>query len=495
MHSLNRGCLGRSDSVYRKMRRRSLRQLNHWCVYCTLLCSCVGVVPPDSQHGRTPGAPKASGESNVGASIRPLPGCNQELAALVRKQIEKLQPRSVVDLKEVWRNPCVAHFVRFFPLPMGLSPPELKQLWANGLRDCLEASVGGFEGLGRRSFAVPPEPRPSLDDEERLALGRWLCQHGEPECDRSLSYRRRAEASFARSAQNSRDVVQTLERLSSERDPCAHARDEFADPKPTMFEAWVSCTIRGAPRVGRYARVRLRGPERGWLVLRGRRGHYSFADGLYAYDLATGAAYVVQSESGLVFDSTGGVDFSKTDARRRVKAFAGSVVRDQARELAFVPVTASAVKPVRMEPYAADVPKHIDLELSSVPSARLLTARPPPRSQLSGQTRIAFSLWDGGTVLASGHFAWAASSDRALDRHAEELTKVLEAGFAPGCVPARTPSALLLRFRDGDSTSTIDAEPLRQEAVYRHLSEVFDRLASETPTCPAEPGTAQKIGA
>ncbi len=70
---------------------------------------------------------------------------------------------------------------------------------------------------------------------------------------------------------------------------------------------------------------RFRAPDRGWLVIRGRRGHYEFCDELRAYDVETGAAYVAKSCSGLHLRPGGSVDFEATNASRKAAVEAGRV--------------------------------------------------------------------------------------------------------------------------------------------------------------------------
>nr|WP_128798116.1 hypothetical protein [Corallococcus coralloides] len=53
---------------------------------------------------------------------------------------------------------------------------------------------------------------------------------------------------------------------------------------------------------------RIRAPMDGWLVIRGRRGHYSFCDQLDAFHLGTGTLYRSSSCSGLALKSDGRVD-------------------------------------------------------------------------------------------------------------------------------------------------------------------------------------------
>jgi hypothetical protein len=288
----------------------------------------------------------------------------------------------------------------------------------------------------------------------------------------------RAEAAF--DAATSQDIASNARALPAY-DACLKAIDRWqgAD-KPTRFEAWAMCVIENAPRSLRYvSEKRLRAPERGWLVMRGRRGHYAFADEVRAYDLATGAAYVARSGSALVLAGPN-VDLASTDARRQSESFAGRVAPDQVRELAFVLLTRSALAEVRLQVEAARVPEGMPFTLAATAKPdRLGDGRSGWAS--SAQTEIAYALVDGVATRHEGHFTWPNSSDRA-DDYADHLVQILEAGLEQGCAPARLPLAIGHGGARESAVSRLDADPARQADVFADLDRALARLRAKA--CP-----------
>ncbi|MFO0672345.1 MAG: hypothetical protein U0235_22425 [Polyangiaceae bacterium] len=104
--------------------------------------------------------------------------------------------------------------------------------------------------------------------------------------------------------------------------------ERFADFRDCMRESTTPTTM--LP-LGSF-----KAPREGWLVVRGRRGHYSFCDETRAYDLATGSAYVVRSCGGLSLRNDGSVDHGKTRATQKRSDEAGRLAVDALREAAFV---------------------------------------------------------------------------------------------------------------------------------------------------------------
>jgi hypothetical protein len=208
------------------------------------------------------------------------------------------------------------------------------------------------------------------------------------------------------------------------------SRDQAA--QLTQFERWVQCIGSEVPRTYRYPKLRYRAPERGWLVLRGRRGHYRFADEVRAYDLQTGAAYVASSQSALVLDGPG-VDYAATDAARKPESFTGNVAADLVREIAFVLLTARAPTPKRSRLQAVALPPGLPVTLS--PGKGVASMLPQePWSGSSAQTKITYELVGAGAPVR-GEFTWPDSYVPA-EEHADVLLRSLEAGLERGCARA-----------------------------------------------------------
>jgi hypothetical protein len=108
--------------------------------------------------------------------------------------------------------------------------------------------------------------------------------------------------------------------------------------------------------------------------------------------------------------------------------------------------------------------------------------RPSPRGNgSSAHTSIAWEL-DGGGAIAKGDLMWP-NSWRAGETHAGELVRVVEAGVAPGCAPARLPKGVA-RGRAG-AIHPIDADPSSQGDVFDDLAIGLERL-SDRGCAPAK---------
>ncbi len=423
-------------------------------------------------------------------AAKPLPGCTPELPKALETRIVELDtrlrlegkkpialPAALAELREIWKSPCLAHVARFFAPPEPANDDELRRLFNQGLRDALLGALDANARTGhadRPKLVVPPALPSQLDAHARRSLEPWLCPPADTACGgRAASYIARAEASFDNAEREQRYF--RLSRTSGN-DICSGAQDTRwynGRIKPTPFESWANCVIAEAGWTHRYAPLRYRAPERGWLVLRGRRGHYSFADEVRAYDLETGAAYVARSESELVLADIS-VDHDAVDAQRKPEAFAARAVPDQVRELAFVLVTMAAVTPARSETHVERLPKGVARTLTPPEqwSAVPVPAGPVEWST-SAQTEIAFTLVEDGKVRAQGEFTWP-DSWKAAEDHAGDLVEVLEAGLERGCAPTPLPRGIA--SGTPGRVSPIDADPNRQRDVFHELAQTLEKL-------------------
>jgi hypothetical protein len=438
------------------------------------------VHPRASSPGASPVA--AAADDDPGFSYELVPGCSEAAASALREEVKRIDAdMAALDdgadpaplrarIGAVWQAPCMAHFARLFtPPPTTLSAKELKALWRPHLERALRASVGGvYVRDGKRYIFAPPVPVPGLPPATAKALAPWLCAASDASGARADGYVHRAELAFA-----SRALIEASHagrNRGEEDDACADPLEYWrGDPKPTLFEAWAVCELGRARYDVHYPRVRWRAPEKGWLVLRGRRGHYSFADEIRAYDLATGAAYVVSSASAVVLDGPG-VNFAATDGQRQLDAFTGTVAPDQARELAFALVTLDAPQESRDESTPLRVPDAVPFTLS--PEGVSLDQGNQHNWATSAQSRLDFELVDGGQVLAEGSLTFP-DAWRRSESYANDLLAVLEAGLARGCAPARLPKLA----RGLAPVSALDADASRQSTVADDLDAALRALA------------------
>jgi hypothetical protein len=416
-----------------------------------LVLSCAPAAPP-------PVAPPASEAPEVVVPAE-CAAVDQRIIELARRvfrtDAKALDlPASVAELTAIWQHRCLAHLARFFPPPKPTTARELETLFQQDLVPALRAN------LGKREFAVPPVLLRPLSESARKALAPWLCS--EPGCGaRAQSYIARAEEAFDASellqAEKEPDLCRGMTQLSAEE-----------AKKMTPFESWAGCIIAEAPWTHRFASLRYRAPERGWLVLRGRRGHYEFADEIRAYDLETGSAYVSSSASALVLDGPE-VDHAAADEARRPEAYTGKVVAEQVRELAFALVTLSAVTPMRTRVHSRKLPSGVRVELATGP----MPPAGPMEWETSAQTGIGFSLIEDEKLIAEGTFTYPDSSHAAED-HANTLLRVLEAGLERRCAPAKLPASVALGPKG--KVSTLDADPARQDRQMTDLAKALEQL-------------------
>ncbi len=414
-----------------------------------------------------------------------LPGCTPERLQRVQARIDEITrrvrpPRARIetlerDVKAIWDDPCVRHVTLDVPAPR-LDPEQLAKLWLADLASTLAFSAGALHRRGQHLFlAVPAEPPAPLSRKEQRALAHWLCADGDSVCGRAESFIARAEREFDRDESASPLFEPMRMATPLVQAPCAPRPREPGDKSSeTPFEGVIRCASAFAPHTWRYPRsVRWRAVDRGWLVLRGRRGHYSFADEIRAYDLATGAAYVARSASGLVLAGPN-VDFDAVDARRTTEAFAGTVDAAQVRELAFVLGTARAARARRSQEFYLQLDPHWPIAFSKgVGLAKRELAERLFLGRTSEETTLDFAIVDGSVALAKGSFKWPESA-RAVDAHAVGLTRVLEAGLVRGCAPAALPTRLV-RGPHGPA-SALDADAGAQDRVYAELARRLEEL-------------------
>lgn len=274
-----------------------------------------------------------------------------------------------------------------------------------------------------------------------------------------------------------------LHRLASER-PWGGMQPKPADctdlvlapDDESAFQRWSSClrerqATRTALPLGRF-----RVPSSGWLIISGRRGHYEFCDEVRAYSLATGAAWIVSSCSGLVLSSGGNVDFDATDRTREQQVRSGHVSLDNLREAMWAMLVAPYAKHGRI---SSQMP---------VPPQLPIRARAPiahgggPGSRVvisDAQTSLTWSWRNGATVLAKGSVTWPSSSSHA-DGFATHLLAVAESSLVEACVDERP----LATEQGAPRVSGRDADPETHAALMAALS----KSLSEAKPCAAAPG-------
>jgi hypothetical protein len=378
--------------------------------------------------------------------------------------------------RELVATPCFALASHF--APRFRSRAALRTWWEEGGEDWLYHLAEGHTPGRALEVVIPPEERPALSLEASPPdhpLRSLLCSETDEACGRETAgWMLRAQGAFDAHAARERERQRAAgEEAIAEGDAdgaarateasrfAACGREASGAPALERFPRWRACIGGMRDQVSSLPVGRLQAPTRGWLVLRGRRGHYDFCDEIRAYDLATGAAYVATSCSALVLGAGGSVRGAATDAARASSVVAGRLPVDALREAAWMLLVGTEVdrhhETVRHVPLPVDVPtRHRTDVLGAMGHGSGWGS--------SAQTRLRWVWVDGGRVRVEGTLTWP-DSDAAAEDHGAALVRVAEASLAPGCAPAPLPRGLVLGPpSDGVSALDADAASLRRAA-------------------------------
>ena len=371
-----------------------------------------------------------------------------------REALEALDQRIRTLKSDVDLGQAVADFrsllaSRCFRLAAEQDAPEfdhrqsLQTWWETGGQAWLASYIdrprlGRADDL-REHVVFPPTPRKVLTPDTTTAntLASLLCSPADVTCARETrGWAERARDAF--SAAVVRDRVQEEDAFPVQNQALAarceaEVRSNGTTPE---YSKWMECLAEHrmsgwALPLGHY-----RAPDRGWLVIRGRRGHYEFCDELGVYDVETGAAYVARSCSGLHLRMDGSVNFEATNATRKATVDAGRVNVANVREAVWMILLAPRVEQVFLSADYFPIPRGM------VPTPPVSDAGGRVIGGMrwnSGQTQLSWSwLMADGQVLASGTITWP-SSYSAPEAHAVDLLRIAELGLSSECPPAKLP--------------------------------------------------------
>lgn len=367
--------------------------------------------------------------------------------------------RIVDSIEALLRRPCFALAIENRRWKRPDSVESLVEWWRNGGEVWLVSYVSPSDRI-----VLPPDVRRTLavGGKEKHPLAPILCKDGDAACGtETRCWARRAEqALYLHAVENGRMPPR---RGGDERPACLQKR----------YPEWRACVeerrdIRPMLPLGSF-----RAPE-GWIVIRGRRGHYSFCDEVRAYDLSTGSAWIAQSCSALVLTDGGGVDGAATDAKRGVRARAGTVPRDAIREAVWMLLLASEVEHA-VQPYAQYEPLPSGME-PRMPAGGATSLFGLGGWGTSAQTQLRWGWFRLGRLQHSGTLTWPDSSDGG-ENHAAELLAIAEDGFTAGCPPASPPREIIALSSAGE-VSPLDASGDR---VRRAQDELVAALRSLRP--------------
>jgi HEAT repeat protein len=358
-------------------------------------------------------------------------------------------------------------------------PLSLQTWWDAGGRAWLTSYIdrprlGRVDDL-REHVVFPPTPRKvlTLETDPDHMLAPLLCSLTDESCGRETrGWAERARDAFSAAVVRDRSRREDAFPVNSEA-LAARCETEVGRNAASEYSMWMECLAEHRVRDWALPLGHFRAPDRGWLVIRGRRGHYEFCDELGVYDMETGAAYVAKSCSGLHLRAGGSVDFEATNAAREVTVEAGRLDVANLRE---------AVWMILLAPQA----KEVFLSADYFPIPEGMTPTPPDSDRAwqvfggvwgsSGQTQLSWSwLMADGQVLASGTLTWP-SSYAAPEAHAADLLRISELGLRPECPPALFPAFAPEPLRAG--VSARDARPQELTALQGELATTLREYAS-----------------
>jgi hypothetical protein len=421
----------------------------------------------------------------------PVPGCTPDEAKLRRAELAAIDsqvrrpdvvPKDVlIALRATLSKPCLLHIAPLMHVPATTTVDLLRDGWDGMDYVLLQATVSLHEWRGKPQLIVPRDIAPDLTDAAKAELAWLMCPAKDASCDRVNAYLARAELAFdtrhdQKDAGNGvseydwgGSVRAVMKTRCDEAKPFDDDHEEI--DTPATWESWATCIGSRATRNKRYAEKRFRALDRGWLVMRGRRGHYQAADEIRAYDLATGAAYVVQNQTGVIMTP----DQVKL-AQQGVQGFTGRVAPDHLREIMVLLAARKAIVEVRTATVYANIPPTLPRTLST---GTFFGTFGRVTWSSSDQTTIEYTYLDGAT-RKSGSFTWPNAADW-LDDHVAELVRIMEAGLVKGCAPAKLPTATQLAGPPA-KVSPIDEDEQRVRDYYAKLEARLETL--RTSACP-----------
>jgi len=323
---------------------------------------------------------------------------------------------------------------------------------------------------------LPPDPRPGYgasdpdDPQQQPSKGvlSLVCPDADEACGEStrgwLPRAQQAMKLFALAqAKHSSSAQKPEVQAQKPEDTCA-SEARVTDEKH-RYTAWRRCLESRREQLSMLPFGKVRAPDRGWLVLRGRRGHYHFCDELRIYDLSTGGAYIARSCSGLALRQDGSVDGAVTRANSKRLVERGRFSIDNLRELELMLVIAPTAKTLQASALYYKRPEALPRRW--VPDG--LTSHSIGLGSISyssAQTQIAWAWIDDGHALAEGTVTWPASSNSGAEAHATDLMRTVEAGLTHACpqreVPPQIGLVLPKRFGAGDPVSDEEIQMLQE---------------------------------
>jgi hypothetical protein len=334
---------------------------------------------------------------------------------------------------------------------------SLKQWWDHGGRAWLESYLEipefGLIDAPKRHVVVPPDARQTLRAGGGAeALEPLLCRLGDAGCGADTrGWRARIEAFL--------DDHRVREWSDDARGPFLERNDVVAkecddkataDKSPGRYRRWRGC-IDGR-REKRYVLPlgETKAPDTGWLLVWGRRGHYSFCDAISAFDLATGASHVSESCSGLALVEGGHVDLAATARQARLTSRHGKIRVENLREAAWALLMMTRAEEVQTDAEYYPLPPDLVSAFEDADGLGGVYTSGGGWWGTTAQTRLDWQWIRGNRMQAAGELTWPNSAN-GVEEHAARLLDIAERSFVEGCPDVAPPSVESLRDRGAET--------------------------------------------
>jgi hypothetical protein len=363
-------------------------------------------------------------------------------ARIDRLGLDEASGPIVAELHALLAGPCFQLAQEIGDVPAPASAVALKTWWHDGGRAWLESYLEMprrvVHGQSRSHVVVPPSVRQALNSATSPAhpLRGLLCPPGDEACGASTrECRRRAERYFTEHPAdlpwpNEPSELQTSDAVA---ESCStEVPDAAADRR---YGHWRACIDERTKEHAALPLGEFRAPSSGWLLIVGRRGHYSFCDTTRAYNLESGAALMY--DRCRAFGQRPGplMNQGAPDTSPTIAATAGRLPLDLLREATWM---------LAFEPVVERVRLHASYALPDTILRRLtVSGEMGVRSVIawgsSGQTTLSWFWLRPGEAVVGGEVTWP-SSARASETYAATLLDNVEKQFEAGCAPASPPA-------------------------------------------------------
>ena len=417
-----------------------------------------------------------------GQYVSPCPAKSEEAKAArralteVSRQIHSLSPDE--DTSAVAKRLWDLHEMRCFEGSMETWRPYsatrgegLKRWWKDGGEEWLRSYLE--QAAGSRTVVIPPDVRTSLTASPGTALSTVVCPRDQT-CPESSAWKRRTQSAILATWKAEREWWNPPEKFAPPKRKDCVAR-LAGIPKEAQYTALRDCWERTRVRTPLLPIGEVRLPKEGWLILRGRRGHYSFCDEVRAYSLKTGSAYIASSCSALALVSGGHVDAHATDKGRKLEVTAGKVPVDALRDTTLLLMIHESVdKAVQPKAERFELPAGLEAKWR-VDQGGSITGGVFGGS--TAQTTIAWAFHPPGVAAGNGTFTWPYAS-RPAESLVAKWMAALEGRLEKGCPSERIPFELLRSIPSPDVNHR-DAP----DGVTGFQDALLTRLAESLPDC------------